>query len=46
MQLSVGGWALFAVLVVCCVVLCWLPFVLDGCKEPVRYCGQCGLKLG
>lgn len=44
-QLSVGGWILFAVLVLCCFVLCWIPFVIDGCKEEVRKCGKCGAKF-
>src|SRR5690349_8564188 len=32
-QLSAGGWVLFAVLLFFCIPLCWLPFVIDGCKE-------------
>jgi hypothetical protein len=45
-EMSVAGWILFAVLVLSCVVLCWLPFVIDGCKEYVRYCSRCGIRLG
>ena len=45
-KMSTGGWVLFAVLVFFCVPLCWLPFVIDGCKEEVRTCSGCGSKLG
>ena len=45
-QLSSGGWVLFAVLVLFCLPLCWLPFVIDGCKETVRNCASCGIRLG
>ncbi len=32
-KISAAGWILFAALLVMCVPLCWLPFVVDGCKE-------------
>jgi lipopolysaccharide-induced tumor necrosis factor-alpha factor len=44
-QLSVGGWVLFGVLVFFCLPVCWLPFVLNGCKEMVRKCSRCGRKI-
>lgn len=44
--MSSGGWILFAVLLVFCLPLCWLPFVLNGTKEEVRKCYGCGAKLG
>jgi lipopolysaccharide-induced tumor necrosis factor-alpha factor len=43
-QVSVGGWILFAALLVFFFPLMWLPFVLDGCKETVRICPGCGRK--
>jgi hypothetical protein len=45
-QMSVGGWVLFAVLVLCCLPLCWLPFIIDGCQETVTHCASCKIKLG
>jgi hypothetical protein len=44
--MSMGGWVLFIVLVLFCIPLCWLPFIIDGCKEEVRKCAACGCKLG
>lgn len=41
-RISTGGWVLFAVLILFCTPLCFLPFVLDSCKEEVRRCGHCG----
>lgn len=26
--------------------LCWLPFVIDGCKQTNHYCTNCGAKVG
>jgi uncharacterized membrane protein len=43
--LSGAGWAVFIVLIFVCLPLCWLPFVIDGCKEEVRRCASCGAKL-
>ncbi|MDR1841936.1 MAG: LITAF-like zinc ribbon domain-containing protein [Holophagales bacterium] len=43
-NLSAGGWALFAVLVLFCIPLCWLPFVIDGCKEEEWKCPSCGVR--
>jgi lipopolysaccharide-induced tumor necrosis factor-alpha factor len=45
-EMSTGGWVLFIVLLLFCLPLCWLPFVLDGCKEEKRKCSSCGTKLG
>jgi LITAF-like zinc ribbon domain len=45
-KISSGGLILFAVLLLVCFPLCWLPFVLDGCKEQIRTCAGCGTKLG
>jgi len=45
-QVSSGGWVLFVILVLFCLPLCWLPFVLDGCKEEARKCSVCGAKVG
>ena len=45
-QISVGGWILFAVLVFVCLPLCWIPFVVDGCKEEIRRCANCGSRIG
>jgi len=45
-QMSTGGWVLFVVLIIFCLPLCWLPFILDGCKEDVRTCASCNAKIG
>ncbi len=45
-KMSTGGWILFAVLLVICFPLCWLPFVLSGMKEEVKKCTSCGTTLG
>src|SRR5690242_11746323 len=45
-KVSGGGWVLFVVLLLLCFPLCWLPFVLKGCKEEIRRCASCGTKLG
>ncbi|MBN1590329.1 MAG: LITAF-like zinc ribbon domain-containing protein [Pirellulales bacterium] len=45
-EMSMGGWVLFIVLLLFCIPLCWLPFVIDGCKEDKRICSGCGAKLG
>jgi DNA-directed RNA polymerase subunit RPC12/RpoP len=44
-QLSQGGWILFVVLLLLCFPLCWLPFVIDGCKDKTAKCAACGLKV-
>lgn len=44
-EMSSGGWILFVVLLLFCLPLCWLPFVIDGCKEEIRKCPSCGAKL-
>jgi hypothetical protein len=43
-KLSTGGWIFFAALLLVCFPLCWLPFVIDGCKEEEWKCPQCGVK--
>jgi hypothetical protein len=45
-KLSTGGWVLFAVLLVVCFPICFLPFVIDACKEEERKCAGCSMKLG
>jgi lipopolysaccharide-induced tumor necrosis factor-alpha factor len=45
-KISAAGWILFAALLVMCIPLCWLPFVIDGCKEEERRCLGCGSRLG
>jgi len=45
-KISGAGWVLFIVLLFLCIPLCWLPFVIDGCKEEERKCSGCGIKLG
>ena len=44
-KMSTGGWVLFVVLLLFCFVLCWIPFVVDGCKEEKRRCSACGVAL-
>jgi lipopolysaccharide-induced tumor necrosis factor-alpha factor len=45
-KVSMAGWVLFVVLIFLCLPLCWLPFVIDGCKEEIRQCAACGAKWG
>jgi hypothetical protein len=45
-RISMGGWVLFVVLLLVCLPLCWLPFVIDACKEEVRKCAACGCQFG
>jgi lipopolysaccharide-induced tumor necrosis factor-alpha factor len=45
-KISAAGWILFAVLLMFCIPLCWLPFVVDGCKEEERRCLGCGSRVG
>jgi lipopolysaccharide-induced tumor necrosis factor-alpha factor len=44
-KLSSGGWVLFCVLLIFCIPICWLPFVLNGCKVEAFKCGSCGTKI-
>jgi len=44
--ISGGGWVLFIILLLFCIPLCWLPFVMDGCKDETRKCSSCGSKIG
>lgn len=45
-RMSAGGWVLFVVLLLFCFPLCWLPFVIDACKEETRKCMSCGSRIG
>ncbi len=45
-QVSQTGWIVFALLIVFCFVLAWIPFVTDSLKDEVRKCSNCGSKLG
>ncbi|MGO9642076.1 MAG: LITAF-like zinc ribbon domain-containing protein [Candidatus Acidiferrales bacterium] len=45
-KVSSNGWVIFVLLLLFCLPLCWLPFVIDGCKEDIRRCSSCGAKLG
>lgn len=45
-KLSGSGWVLFVVLLLLCFPMCWLPFVIDGCKEEERKCFRCGSRFG
>jgi lipopolysaccharide-induced tumor necrosis factor-alpha factor len=45
-KLSQNGWIVFVLLLIFCLPLCWLPFVIDGCKEDQRKCASCGTRLG
>jgi hypothetical protein len=45
-KISIAGWVVFAALLFMCIPLCWLPFVVDGCKEEERRCVGCGSKVG
>jgi lipopolysaccharide-induced tumor necrosis factor-alpha factor len=45
-QMSTNGWIVFAVLLLVCLPLCWIPFVVDSFKEEVRSCPSCGGKIG
>lgn len=44
--LSGAGWAVFIILLLFCLPLCWLPFVVGAFKNDVRKCSSCGSKLG
>lgn len=44
-SISTAGWIVFVVLLLCCIILCWLPFVLDAFKENKRSCKACGYKF-
>jgi hypothetical protein len=45
-KLSQNGWIVFVLLLIFCLPLCWLPFVIEGCKEDQRKCASCGTRLG
>ena len=41
-KVSSAGWILFAVLLLFCFPICWLPLVIDPCKDEFRKCTACG----
>jgi|GEM_PF-1813770 len=43
-DLTTNGWILFAVLLLVCFPVCWLPFVIDGCKKAEWQCPRCEQK--
>lgn len=45
-QVSTAGWVVFVALLFVCLPLAWIPFVVDGLKEDVHKCSNCGAKLG
>lgn len=44
-KVSSNGWVIFVLLLLFCLPLCWLPFVIDGCKEETRTCPSCHSRL-
>ena len=44
--LNSNGWVIFILALLFCLPLCFLPFLLDSCKEDVRKCSSCGAKVG
>jgi hypothetical protein len=44
-KVSSNGWIIFVLLLLFCLPLCWLPFVIDGCKEETRTCSSCHTRL-
>jgi DNA-directed RNA polymerase subunit RPC12/RpoP len=42
--LTTAGWVVFAVLLVGCFPICWLPFVIDSLKGEEWKCPGCGVK--
>ncbi len=42
-QISVGGWIVFAVMILVCFPLFWIGLLI---KEEYRVCAECGMKLG
>jgi hypothetical protein len=45
-KMTETGWVIFVLLVIFCLPLCWIPFVVDGTKEEIRKCANCGSRLG
>lgn len=41
--LNGGGVALLVLTILFCLPLCWLPFVIPGCKN--KFCPQCGAPM-
>lgn len=44
-EVSTMGWVMFVVLLCFCLLLCWLPFVIDAFKENKKKCAGCGFKF-
>jgi lipopolysaccharide-induced tumor necrosis factor-alpha factor len=44
-RVSTNGWIVFAVLLVVCLPLCWIPLVMDNFKEVVPKCASCFSRL-
>ena len=44
-QLSQTGWILVVVLFITTCFFAFIPFLLDGLKEEVHKCSNCGAKL-
>ena len=44
-KITMAGWAVFGILLLCCLPLCWLPFVVDAFKEKYRFCIACENKV-
>ena len=44
-RISGTGWLIFAILLVFCLPLCWIPFVTDGTKEEIKTCVKCGNRI-
>lgn len=44
-QMSATGWLIFAILLVFCLPLCWIPFITEGTQEEIRKCVSCGNRL-
>ena len=45
-QVNAMGWVLFVILLLLFFPLCWLPFVISGCKDEIRKCAVCGGRIG
>lgn len=45
-KVSEAGWVVFVILLLFCLILCWIPFVVDGLKKDVRICPSCRITLG
>ena len=45
-RVNTVGWILFAVLLFVFFPLCWLPLIVDACKEEVYQCENCTATIG